>query len=101
MLCNKVYSPTYDVWLVVFFVMLPLSRRLWLTFCAVDLAVFATVYGYFGGIDSVGFVRAVLPFLVVIRTVVLLVLVAQSTARATTAEPDPPSLAGPARVAER
>ena len=27
-LCNKVYSPTYDVWLVVFFVMLPLSRRL-------------------------------------------------------------------------
>ena len=56
-LCNKVYSPTYDVWLVVFFVMLPLSRRLWVTFCAVDLAVFATVYGYFGGIDSRSFVR--------------------------------------------
>jgi len=27
-LANKVYSPTYDVWLVVFFVMLPLSGRL-------------------------------------------------------------------------
>ena len=44
---NKVYSPTYDVWLVAFFVMVPFSRRLWLTFCAVDLAVFITVYGYF------------------------------------------------------
>jgi uncharacterized membrane protein len=82
-LCNKVYSPTYDVWLVVFFVMLPLSRRLWVAFCAVDLAVFATVYGYFGGIDSVGFVRIVLPVLVVTRTVVLLSLVATATRRPT------------------
>ncbi len=82
-LCNKVYSPTYDVWLVVFFVMLPLSRRLWLTFCVVDLAVFVTVYGYFDGVDSLRFVRTVLPVLVLIRTGVLLVLVARSTARAT------------------
>jgi hypothetical protein len=41
--CNKVYSPTYDVWLAVCFVLLPLSRRLWVTFCVVDLAVFVTV----------------------------------------------------------
>jgi uncharacterized membrane protein len=80
-LCNKVYSPTYDLWLVIFFVMLPLSRRLWLTFCAVDLAVFATVYGYFHGIDSVAFVRAVLPVLVVIRTGALLAIVIAATRR--------------------
>ena len=67
-LCNKVYSPTYDVWLVAFFVMLPLSRRLWVSFCAVDAAVFVTVYGYFAGIDSIGFVRTVLPLLVLVRT---------------------------------
>ena len=63
-LCNKVYSPTYDVWLVVFFVLLPVSRRLWVTFCAVDLAVCLTVYGYFHGVDSRAFVHAVLPWLV-------------------------------------
>ena len=53
-LSNKVYSPTYDVWLVAFFVMVPFSRRLWLTFCAVDLAVFVTVYGYFHQLHSAG-----------------------------------------------
>ena len=81
LLCNKVFSPTYDVWLVAFFVMVPLGRRLWITFCAVDLAVFATVYGYFGGLDSVGFVRVVLPALVLIRTVVLLMVVARAIER--------------------
>lgn len=78
LLCNKVYSPTYDVWLVVFFVMVQLSRRLWITFCAVDLAVFASVYGYFRGIDSASFVRTVLPALVAVRVIVLLVLIARS-----------------------
>jgi uncharacterized membrane protein len=79
-LANKVYSPTYDLWLVVFFVMLPLSRRLWVTFCAVDLAVFVTVYGYFHHLHSIGVVHAVLPVLVLVRTVVLLVFVARATA---------------------
>lgn len=82
-LCNKVYSPTYDVWLVAFFVMLPLSRRLWVSFCAVDAAVFVTVYGFFAGIDSIGFVRAVLPFLVLVRTGVLLTLIRRATASPT------------------
>ncbi len=70
-LCNKVYSPTYDVWLVAFFVLLPLPRRLWVGFCVVDVAVFATVYGYLHGVDSSGFVHAVLPWLVLARTLVL------------------------------
>jgi uncharacterized membrane protein len=81
LLCNKVFSPTYDVWLVAFFVMVPLGRRLWIAFCAVDLAVFATVYGYFGGLDSAGFVRVVLPVLVLIRTVVLLTVIARAIER--------------------
>src|SRR5258705_12036118 len=48
-LANKVYSPTYDVWLVGFFVLLSLSQRPSLAFCRVDLAVSARVYGYFDG----------------------------------------------------
>ncbi len=75
-LCNKVYSPTYDVWLVLFFVMLPIGRRLWVSFCAVDVAVFAVVYGYFHGLDSLALVHTVLPLLVAARTVVLLAFIA-------------------------
>jgi hypothetical protein len=63
--------------------MLPLSRRLWVSFCAVDAAVFVTVYGFFAGIDSIGFVRAVLPFLVLVRTGVLLTLIRRATASPT------------------
>ena len=78
-LSNKVYSPTYDVWLVAFFVMVPFSRRLWLTFCAVDVAVFVTVYGYFHQLHSVAVVHAVLPILVAIRTVTLVAVIVRST----------------------
>ncbi|HEY3674209.1 MAG TPA: glycosyltransferase 87 family protein [Acidimicrobiia bacterium] len=78
-LANKVYSPTYDVWLVAFFVMLPLGRRLWLTFYAVDLAVFGVVYGYFDGPVHVDVVRTLLPVLVVLRTAVLLTFVVRAT----------------------
>ena len=28
LLANKVFSPTYDLWLLAFFVLLPVSRRL-------------------------------------------------------------------------
>ncbi|MGZ4676476.1 MAG: glycosyltransferase 87 family protein [Acidimicrobiia bacterium] len=68
---NKVYSPTYDVWLVAFFVLVPLSRRLWVSFCVVDLAVYLTVFGYFHGFVARGVVGDVLPVLVVLRTIVL------------------------------
>jgi uncharacterized membrane protein len=81
-LSNKVYSPTYDVWLVVFFVLLPLGRRLWIAFCAVDLAIAGTVYGYFHGSDSGAFVHAVLPWLVLFRTGLLVVLLVTVTGAA-------------------
>lgn len=90
-LCNKVYSPTYDVWLVLFFVMLPVSRRLWVWYCAVDLAVFLTVYGYFHGPESLAFVHTVLPVLVAARTFALL------TFLAVVLRPPPPRLPSGAR----
>ncbi len=90
-LCNKVYSPTYDVWLVLFFVMLPLGRRLWVWFCAVDVAVFVTVYGYFHGLDSLAFVHTVLPVLVAARTVALLAFIT------IVLRPPPPPLPSAAR----
>jgi hypothetical protein len=79
LLSDKVYSPTYDVWLVAFFVLLPLTRRHWLVFCAVDLLVCLTVYGYFHHLDSGAFVREVLPWLVLARTVVLGAVVVAAT----------------------
>ena len=81
--CNKVYSPTYDVWLVVFFVLLPLSRRLWIAFCAVDLAVYIVVFGYFHGLHSIAVVHAMLPVLVIARTLVLGGLILQATSART------------------
>jgi uncharacterized membrane protein len=71
---NKIYSPTYDLWLVVFFVLLPIPRRVWLTFCALDLAVYVTVFGYFHGFVPRAGVMSVLPGLVVARALVLVVV---------------------------
>jgi putative flippase GtrA len=76
LLTNKVYSPTYDLWLVAFFVLLPITRRVWLTFCVLDLAVYLTVFGYFHGITTRATVAAVLPWLVLARAGVLLVFIA-------------------------
>ena len=79
LLSNKVYSPSYDNWPVLFFVVLPMSRRLWLSFCGVSLAVYASVYGYFHAGLSPTFVQSVLPILVLIRTVILVLVVVEAT----------------------
>jgi hypothetical protein len=91
-LADKIYSPTYDIWLVVVFVTVPLGRRLWLAFCAVDLAVYAVVYGSFDGPLHVGVVRTVLPVLVVLRTAVLLTVVVRTTRAPRTASSGAPAL---------
>jgi Glycosyltransferase family 87 len=93
-LANKVYSPTYDVWLVAFFVMVPLGPRLWVAFCSVDVAVFVVVYGHFDGPVPLDVVRAVLPVLVVLRTAVLITFIARTTARPEPARVQVPALAG-------
>jgi uncharacterized membrane protein len=79
LLTTKVYSPTYDLWLLPFFVLVPLSRRLWFTFCAVDLWVFVAVYGYLDGIGSAWMVRVALPLLVLARVAVLCRIVVFTT----------------------
>ncbi|MCU1456104.1 MAG: hypothetical protein JWL73_196 [Actinomycetia bacterium] len=82
---GKVYSPTYDLWLVVFFILLPFGSRIWRSFVLVDLAVFVTVYGYFHGAPWAGQVRTILPVLVAVRTLVLLAFIREATRRPTAA----------------
>jgi uncharacterized membrane protein len=75
LLANKVYSPNYDLWLVPFFALLPISRRVWIGYCASDLAIFVLVYGHFHGQWPSSTVLAVLPFLVVLRSVAIVAMV--------------------------
>jgi len=91
LLANKVYSPTYDLWLLPAFVLLPLSRRMWVAFCGVDLAVFVTVYGSFHGVVPAADVHALLPALVAARAVVLVTVLLQATRRPPAARPVQPS----------
>jgi uncharacterized membrane protein len=91
LLTNKVYSPTYDLWLLPCFVMLPLSRRLWGAFCAIDVAVFVVVYGSLDGFAPATTATTVLPLLVVARTIVLVAVV-----RAALRQPPPAPPAVPA-----
>jgi len=93
-LANKVYSPTYDVWLLVFFVAIPFSRRLWIAFCGVDLAVYLVVYGYFHGADSRSLASTVLPVLVIARTVILVRVITVATHRRERIEREQPAEAG-------
>ncbi|MGZ6974285.1 MAG: glycosyltransferase 87 family protein [Acidimicrobiia bacterium] len=74
-LTNKVYSPTYDFWLVPFFVLLPIRRSVWVAFCAVDLAIYILVFGYFHGLTTLEHVHAVLPVPVFARAAVLIALI--------------------------
>ncbi len=75
LLANKVYSPNYDLWLVPFFALLPISRRVWLGYCASDLAIFVLVYGHFHGQWPSSTVVAVLPFLVAVRTIAIVAVI--------------------------
>lgn len=91
LLTNKVFSPTYDLWLLAFFVMVPVSRRLWVTFCAVDAAVFVTVYGHFHWSVSSHVVHLALPALVAVRTCVLVAFIACAVRRRDQSVKKPPS----------
>ncbi len=75
LLSNKVYSPNYDLWIVPFFVVLPIARRVWVGFAASTLAIFVLVYGHFHIGWSTGVVDALLPPLVLIRAVTIVAVV--------------------------
>jgi uncharacterized membrane protein len=91
-LVNKVYSPTYDLWLVPFFVLIAVPRRWWTAFWLVDLGVYLTVFGYFHGQVARPTLDVVLPVLVWVRVVVVLALVVYSFRRTAT----PAAVASPA-----
>ena len=75
LLTNKVYSPNYDLWIVPFFVLLPIARSHWLTFCAADIGIFTLVYGLFHGLWDQHIVHEMLPLFVAVRAVTLVLLI--------------------------
>ena len=75
LLSNKVYSPNYDLWIVPFFVLLPIPRRVWIAFSASAPGVFVLVYGHFHIGWSSGVVEALLPPLVAVRAITIIVVI--------------------------
>ncbi len=75
LICNKVYSPNYDIWLVPWLALLPVARGYRVAIGATATAVFLDVFGFFHGFVSRSFVTSTLPFLVVARAVVIGALV--------------------------
>ncbi len=76
LLSNKVYSPNYDLWIVPFFVLLPLPRRTWVAFCAADLGIFVLVYGHLHGNWSSHVVMLLLAPLVALRALTIVAVIA-------------------------
>lgn len=78
LLTNKVYSPNYDLWIVPFFVLLPLARRHWVAFCVGDIGVALLVFGRFHGLWGGHVVLTLLWIFVGIRALALLGVVLHS-----------------------
>ena len=91
LLTNKIYSPNYDLWIVPFFVLLPISRKVWVAFCASDLAIFVLVFGFLHGQWSVGVVEAILPALVVARAVTIVAVILTALRESRSSLGSPPS----------
>ncbi|HEX7521612.1 MAG TPA: glycosyltransferase 87 family protein [Acidimicrobiia bacterium] len=74
LLANKVYSPQYDLWLLPFFALVPLSRTRYRQFIAVDAAMFVVVWGVVGafGLDHHRAAPYVIGPVVLLRALVLL-----------------------------
>jgi hypothetical protein len=78
-LSDKVFSPQYTLWLLPFFVLLPLPRRLWAALVALDVAMYTVVFAHLddGAKLSLGVRGELVTWLALARAVVLaLVLVA-------------------------
>jgi uncharacterized membrane protein len=82
LLTNQVYSPNYDLWLVPFFVLLPISRRSWIAFSACALGIFVAVFGYLHGHWSgLAAERFLLPLVLVRAAVIVGVIYTALTGR--------------------
>ena len=75
MLANKVYSPNYDLWIVPFFVLLPIGRRVWIGFCRERPRHLRLVYGHLHGLWSVAVVETLLLPLVVVRALTIIAVI--------------------------
>ncbi len=76
---SRLYSPQYSLWLLPFFVLLPLGARLFVLLCAADIGVFFTIYPLTlvqrGADDQVGLMLlSALAAFVVLRHAVLLLM---------------------------
>lgn len=78
LLTNKVYSPQYSLWMAPWFALALPSIPLFIAFSVADLAVFFTIFSFFGTkFGLAGFTHTAVHIAVVIRVVVLIaVLVA-------------------------
>ena len=76
LLTDKVFSPQYTLWLVPFFVLLPLPRRLWVALMALDVAMYAVVFAHLDGGHKLGLpLRSELVAWIAVARAVVLVLV--------------------------
>jgi len=69
-LANKVYSPQYDLWLVPWFVLLPITVEWWAMFCVADAAVFGVTFLV---------IKHALPDSVIVQYVLLGAMLARAT----------------------
>jgi uncharacterized membrane protein len=90
LLSNKIYSPNYDLWIVPFFVLLPVARRLWVAFCIADVAIFSLVYGHFHRLVSAHAMHLGLPPFVIVRALVLTFVIVAVLERQSASAPASP-----------
>lgn len=94
LLVNKVYSPQYSLWLIPFFVVLPVSVKLWAAFSAADLAIYAVVFMVIHDVMTSESVETLMSVLVTVRALVLLAFLVVSLRRNV---PDSQPTPGPVR----
>jgi len=93
-LINKVYSPQYDLWFLPWFVLLPLSTGLWISYVLADAAVFAITFLVIkGATEHTAVMRYGLLIAMLVRAAVLVTCAVRS--RGPTAPESSPSSAQP------
>jgi uncharacterized membrane protein len=100
LLSNKVYSPQYGLWLLPWFALALPNVRLFALFAAADVAVFVTLFSWFGRLSGFGGLPSgVFEVAVVVRAVILVACVIAWVRRREDA-PVPATRREPARAGE-
>lgn len=102
LLWSRLYSPQYSLWLLPFFVLLPLRARSFVLLTIADIGVFFTIYPLtlvLGGSDPLRGVFFAVLFASVALRVVALIVIWRDVARVAVASPDQVEMAtGPVRA---